>query len=88
MRAFRAIITAAAGCLLGFAPVAADACAVCFGQTDSPLGRGQQWGVLVLLGVVLIVLSSFGAFAVYLARRSRMLEQAGSEPHLLDARKG
>lgn len=48
----------------------AQACAVCFGQTDSPLGKGLHWGVLALLAFIFATLAAFGAFAVFLARRS------------------
>lgn len=48
----------------------AQACAVCFGRTDSPLGKGLHWGVLALLICVSMMLAVFGAFAVYLVRRS------------------
>ncbi|MGE3311086.1 MAG: hypothetical protein AB7O66_14045 [Limisphaerales bacterium] len=51
-----------------------QACAVCFGKTDSPLGRGLHWGVFALLGFVVVALAAFGAFAVYLVRRSRIVE--------------
>jgi hypothetical protein len=53
-----------------FAPRAAQACAVCFGNTDSQLSRGMLAGVLVLLLVVLSVLGGFVALFVYLARRA------------------
>lgn len=53
---------------------AARACAVCFGKTDSPLGKGLHWGVLALLACVFVMLAAFGAFAVYLARRSAAVE--------------
>jgi hypothetical protein len=78
MRVFRPLLTAIAALSVWSAPLAANACAVCFGQTDSPLGRGQQWGVLVMLGFVLAVLSAIGAFAIYLARRSRSAELEAS----------
>ncbi len=51
-----------------------QACAVCFGKTDSPLGRGLHWGVFALLGFVFVALSAFGAFAIFLVRRSRIVE--------------
>lgn len=53
---------------------AVQACAVCFGKTDSPLGKGLHWGVLALLACVFVMLGAFGAFAVYLARRSAAVE--------------
>jgi len=55
---------------------AVQACAVCFGKTDSPLGKGLHWGVLALLGFVVLMLTAFGAFAVFLARRSVAMESA------------
>lgn len=59
---------------LGMSP-AAQACAVCFGQTDSPLGKGLHWGVLALLACIGLMLVAFGAFAVFLARRSVAMER-------------
>ena len=61
------------GILTAMAP-SASACAVCFGRTDSPLGKGLHWGVLALLAFVFAMLAAFGAFAVYLARRSAAAE--------------
>ena len=46
------------------------ACAVCYGQSDSPLAEGMNMGILFLLGVVALVLGGFVAFFIYLARRS------------------
>lgn len=51
-------------------PRAAQACAVCFGNSDSKLSQGMLAGVLVLLLVVLSVLGGFVALFVYLARRA------------------
>lgn len=53
---------------------AARACAVCFGRTDSPLGKGLHWGVLALLAVIFAMLAAFGAFAVFLVRRAAAVE--------------
>lgn len=52
----------------------AGACATCFGQTDSPLGRGLNWGIFALLVVVNCVLAGICSFFVYVARRSAKLE--------------
>jgi hypothetical protein len=54
------------------APRAALACPVCFGQSDSPLARGVNMGVLFLLGTITAVLIGFAAFMIYLARRARV----------------
>jgi hypothetical protein len=52
------------------APGAAQACAVCFGNSDSKLSQGMLAGVLVLLLVVLAVLGGFVALFIFLARRA------------------
>jgi hypothetical protein len=65
-----------------FAPCAAHACAVCFGNSDSKLSKGMLAGVLVLLLVVLAVLGGFVALFIYLARRAAAiaaLENQSSE---------
>lgn len=54
-------------------PGTALACPVCFGQTDSPLAAGVNWGILLLLGVLGGVLFGFVSFFVYLFKRSRAL---------------
>ncbi len=48
----------------------AQACAVCFGNSDSKLTQGMYAGVLVLLLVVLGVLGGFAAFFIFLARKA------------------
>ncbi len=53
-----------------FAPRAAQACAVCFGNSDSKLTQGAMAGVLVLLLVVLAVIGGFVALFIFLARRA------------------
>lgn len=63
-----------AASMAGFFQPAAHACAVCFGRTDSPLGKGLHWGVLALLAFIVLMLAAFGTFAVYLARRSVAME--------------
>jgi len=48
------------------------ACAVCFGDPNSPMAIGASWGVLLLIGVTAAVLSAFAGFFFYLVKRSRM----------------
>jgi len=48
------------------------ACAVCFGDPNSPMAVGASWGVLLLVGVTAAVLSAFAGFFLYLVKRSRM----------------
>jgi hypothetical protein len=62
------------------APRAALACPVCFGASDSPLANAINMGVIMMLGVVAVMLGSFGAFFIYLNRRAKALaEPAGFE---------
>ena len=53
-------------------PHTASACAVCFGNSDSPWAKALSWGVLALLGVVLTVLGGIVAFFIHMAKRARM----------------
>jgi len=66
--AFRVLVTMA----LVAAPRAALACPVCFGQSDSPLAKGVNMGVLFMLGTITAVLIGFAGFMIYLARRARV----------------
>ncbi len=65
------IALAAAAALWQASPV--FACAVCFGDPDSPLTKGALMGVYVLVGVVGFVLLSIAATGVYWIQRSRRL---------------
>ena len=56
--------------LIGGLPSAARACAACYGQSDSPLAQGFNWGILSLLAVVVCVLGAITGFFVFLARRA------------------
>jgi hypothetical protein len=78
--------------LLMLAPRAAWACPSCFGQSDAPMAKATNNGILLMLVVVVAVLSGFAAFIIYLNRRARLaasLEQAAppaayvssGEPH-------
>jgi hypothetical protein len=60
---------AAAGTLA--LPSDAFACAVCIGNTTSPLRDGMNAGILALLAFALFMMVSFAAFFIYLWRKSR-----------------
>ena len=49
------------------------ACAVCFGDPDSPMAKGVVWGVLVLVGIVSFVLAGVAGTALFWLHRSRHL---------------
>ena len=46
------------------------ACAACYGQSDSAMAQGMNWGIMVLLGVIGGVLGAIAGFFVYLARKT------------------
>ena len=56
------------------------ACAACYGQSDSPLAEGMNWGIFSLLGVVVCVLGSIATFFVFLGKRSAALSEQQDEP--------
>lgn len=58
--------------LLGFIamPQSVQACAACFGKSDSKLAEGMNWGIMALLVVVGFVLAGISAFFVYIAKRA------------------
>jgi hypothetical protein len=61
--------------LLLLAPRVALACPVCFGQSDSPLAKAMNLGILAMLVVVAGVLAAFACFFMYLIRRARLADQ-------------
>jgi len=63
-------------------PHTASACAVCFGASDSPWGKALNWGILALLGVVMLVLGGIVAFFVHMAKRARMMPQLTTQEKL------
>jgi hypothetical protein len=63
-------------------PAVALACPVCFGESDSPLAKATNLGIIALLVVVVGVLASFAAFFVYLNRRARLFASTETEKGL------
>ena len=63
------VLLVSAGVLVGAPPVLA--CPVCFGQSDSPLASGVNWGILFLLVVTGGVLTAFASFFITIFKRSR-----------------
>jgi hypothetical protein len=77
--------TALATFVLLAVPRLALACPVCFGNADSAQTKGAQAGILALLAVTVVMLSSIaGFFFIYLRRRIRMFEEI-EQRELLDA---
>lgn len=50
-----------------------QACATCFGQSDSKLADGMSWGILTLIVVAYSVLVGIVAFFGYLIYRSNRI---------------
>ena len=73
----RAVCMATLGIAL---PDVVLACPVCFGQNDSPLAIAMNSGILFMLGVVVLMLSGFAAFIVYLNRRARLVAAESPDP--------
>ena len=46
------------------------ACAACYGQSDSPMAHGLNWGILSLVGVVVPVLGGIATFFIFIAKRA------------------
>ena len=58
------------------APRVALACPVCFGNSDAPMAKATNLGILAMLVVVAGMLASFAAFFIYLNRRARLIGKA------------
>ena len=64
--------------ILAGAPRAALACPVCFGQSDEPMAKAMNLGIMLMLVVVVAVLGGFASFIVSLARRERLAGAAST----------
>jgi hypothetical protein len=74
-----ALVGVVVASVLLLVPRAAFACPVCFGQNDSPLALGINYGIVAMLGFVVSLWVAFGSFFIYLRRRARLVE-AGALP--------
>jgi predicted MFS family arabinose efflux permease len=64
-------LSAAAMLALVLCPHSLWACAACAGQSDSPMAKGMNWGIMSLLAVVACVLGGITTFFVYIGKRSQ-----------------
>lgn len=55
---------------LALQPASLFACAACYGASDSAMAKGMNWGILSLLGVVVVVLGGFASFFVFLGKKA------------------
>lgn len=51
-----------------------EACASCFGRTDSPLAHGMNAGILSLLVVIGTLLGLIASFFVFICRRAARIQ--------------
>ena len=70
-------------CLVGLASSRAFACATCYGASDSPMAQGMNWGIMVLLGFVGLVMTGIVAFFVHVGRNSGKMIVPGSDSNKL-----
>ena len=63
---------------------AAMACPVCFGDSDSPMAKGMNGTVWVMLGIIGFVQVGFVALFISFWRRSRALRRKRDQFHLID----
>jgi len=61
--------------VLAAAPSRLFACAACYGQSDSPLATGMNYGILTLMCVVLSVLSVFVVCFVHIVRKGEAMHR-------------
>jgi hypothetical protein len=54
------------------------ACATCFGQSDSDMAQGMNWGIFTLLGVIVTVLAAIASFFVYIIRKEAAAAEAAA----------
>ena len=54
------------------------ACAACAGQSDSPMAKGMNLGILSLLAVIGVVLGGVASFFVYLGKKSATVAAASA----------
>ena len=78
MRLVRYVLTTL---LLAGVPRVALACPVCFGQSDAPMAKAMNQGIMLMLVVIVGVLGAFASFIISLARRARLAEMAAAERH-------
>ena len=83
MRNARTIAAFAAGFLVLALPQIASACATCFGAADSPMTKGMNNAILLLIGVVGLVYVGIGKVALDFRKRSkRLAEKERPKPQL------
>lgn len=83
MKSLRTLILGAGLAGLAHANGTALACAACYGQSDSPMARGMNAGILTLLAIIGCVLCGAATFFVFLARRASTTAKANESKESL-----
>lgn len=65
--------------LVNLVPSNLFACAVCFGDKNSQMGKAADAGVLTLLFIIMAVLAGIAIFFIYIVRRTARLEQQNAQ---------
>lgn len=68
-----------------FQPWTASACAICYGEPDSPASKGLTWAIVALGVIVLGVLAGAVAFFVQAARKAALMPAPTSPTALAGA---
>lgn len=74
MKLFRSLLILLVGAIGMIVPDLVQACAVCFGDPNSPLTIGAKAGVLFMIGVLGVVLGGIFAAVIYFIHRSRIVQ--------------
>ena len=76
-------IAIAAATIALLSPVAAHACAVCFGSSpDDPFSRGINWGILFMMAMPFTIAGLIGGWLFYMYRPWRRGKPRSEEPFL------
>ena len=78
----RAVIAGLAVAMI--VPSIANACPVCFGDPNSPLVKGANNGVWVLLGIIALVQIGFVALFISFWKRARQLRAKREQFRLIE----
>ena len=82
LRAQKILLLLCLGAVVAGSP--ALACATCYGASDSPMAQGMNWGILVLLGFIGMVLTGVVAFFVHVGRNSAKMVIPGLDSNKPD----
>ncbi|HUF16475.1 MAG TPA: hypothetical protein VMS12_00360 [Thermoanaerobaculia bacterium] len=83
MRCQKTIALVVAAVIAVLFPTIAEACPVCYGDSDSAMAQGANNAVLFLLGVVLLVQAGFVALFYTFWRRSTALRRKREQFRLI-----